>query len=124
MSKKKPESLTERQHFLIYQYEDEHFKKMSHRDLHGRRAILLANISTKAWGLISLIAIELAFLFTNLINDGWLLFPILFFLFEFFIVMYYADYILHKRLKEEWKDVPVIGEYGEPISKAEGDAHA
>ena len=147
MSKKKPESLTERQHFLLYEYKSTWFKLTSRKDAQDNqdKSYKLADLTRDYWRpkdrlyvllvwLLLYSSMMLPGLISNLINDvtEWGRFWVFNSPFAFGLPIVqllvatelYRYKILRKRLQAEWKDVPVIGEDGEPISKTEGNAHA
>ena len=149
MSKKKPESLTERQHFLLYEYKSTWFKLTSRKDAQDNQdqRYKLADLTRDYWRpkdrvyvllvwLLLCCSITLPGQILYLIwGRGWfnpfslpaILLAMLAMIYLFHIslaIQIYLYKFLRKRLQEQWKDVPVIGEDGEPISKAEGNAHA
>ena len=149
MSKRKPESLTERQHFLLYEHKSTWFKLTSRKDAQDDKdkRYKLADLTRDYWRpkdrvyvllvwLLLYFIMMLPGLISNLINDVtewgrfWFwgsksLFSFMLPIVQLLVATELYRYkFLRKRLQEEWKDVPVIGEDGEPISKAEGNAHA
>ena len=151
MSKKKPESLTERQHFLLYEYKFTWWKLTSKKDAQHNQdqRYKLADLTRDYWRIKDRILVlvymltcyilllglthTVRFLFSGRLPESFFFFnrhvanPINY-IWPFFClwlsVPYYREKFLRKRLQEEWKDVPVIGEDGEPISKVEEQTHA
>ena len=149
MSKKKPESLTERQHFLLYEYKFTWWKLTSRKDAQDNQdqRYKLADLTRDYWRPKDRVYVLLVWLLLCcsltlpgqilclIWGRGWfnpfsspaILLAMLAMIYLFQIslaIQIYRYKFLRKRLQEEWKDVPVIGEDGEPISKVEEQTHA
>ena len=128
MSKKKPESLTERQHFLLYEYKFK-WHYLSRQPVYPLIKKHLTNLDHLKIVFVPLLGLVASLLASYYVSESILSFVFIiglnFFCFTYVGLMNrYFNKILRKRLQEEWKDVPVIGEDGEPISKAEEHIHA